>query len=126
MQAAIFLAALSLNRECKNSLLICLIVILSYYFPTELITNYYLWWGAVVALEVMVITTAISLRSSLSIAVACTSFLLLLCHMDGIVFNVYKDANYLSIVKFLEYLAGISCVLFSAPILNRIKGFVNA
>ena len=117
--AIISIVALYSNRESKSSLFLCGAALLNTLFPAFLITNYYIWYLIVFLLEFVVIY--FSYKSTEFLALP-----LLLIHGCLIVFHVshllsYSPTHYYYLVQSFEYMSGICCILFSNPILTKIK-----
>lgn len=116
-----------LNKDEKKMLLLTLLVGLSYFLPTQLISHYYTWYFVVMATEMIVMCSAICLRTKASVAIAIICAMLLINHVNGLFFGGHLEGSpYYFVVKYLEYIELLSCSLFSTTIINKLRGFYYA
>lgn len=115
----VFLFAVYLNRNCNSSLLLALLVGLSYYLPVEMIRSQPFWFITCISMEIFVALSALSLVAYARYAVAGVAFMLAMSHT---LFWEFRTLHtYYFIVNYLEYLEIISCCLFSTTVIQTIK-----
>lgn len=119
--------AIYLNKDDKKMLLLTLLVGLTYLLPVHLLTNMYAWYAVCIGAELLVLCSALLLRTRASIAVAVVCTMLLINHFSGLFFNGYLDSSpYQYIVPYLEHLELLACSLFSTRTINKLKGLCDA
>ncbi len=120
--------AIWLNKDDMKMLLLTLLVGLSYFLPTELITNYYAWYFVVMTSEMVVMCSAICLKTRASLAITTICVMLLINHVNGLFFGGHLEGSpYHFVIKYLEYIELLACSLFSTTIVNKLgKVYRNA
>jgi len=112
---------LLLNLGFKKNLLIVLLVGFSFYFPTELITNYYWWYATCISIEFLKIVACYLLLTRLSVPILAMNMFLLSCHGLSLIFDV-NIPYYKQVVPYLEHFEILACILFANTTLHYIKG----
>ena len=124
LYTALFVIALLLNSGCKRNLLLTLLVGFSFYFPTELITNYYAWYAACISIEVIKIIACYVLFSRISPPLLAMNFFMLVCHLMSFVFEI-NVPYYKQVMPYLEVFEILVCILFANKTLYYIKGKIR-
>lgn len=124
LYAALFITAICINIGCKKNLLLTLLVGLSFYIPTELITNYYWWYATCISAEVIKITACYLLFSRISPPLLAMNFFMLVCHLMSFLFEV-NVPYYKQVIPYLELLEIMACILFANKTLYYIKGKIR-
>lgn len=119
LYAVLLMAAILLCRTEKESLMLTLLVGMSYYLPTEHITDRHTWYAVCVLAELCVIATAFFLSVKASFTVIGICVMLVTGHILN--YNHASGPIYYTIANYLEYLEIICCVIFSPETLNIIK-----
>ena len=121
--AAILLIALWLNRSCKDSLLLTLVVGLSALIPMQYVTNYNMWYALCIGIEVGKIALGSSLKTRIKYPVMFLCGLMVLCHFISYFISFIEP--YRIILPALEHLEIASCALFSKPVLLKLKRMIR-
>ena len=124
MYAALFITAILLNSGCKKNLLLTLLVGLSFYVPTELITNYYAWYITCISAEAVKIVACYVLFSRISPPLLAMNIFMLACHLMSFLFQV-NIPYYKQVIPYLELLEILACILFANKTLYYIKGRIR-
>lgn len=122
----LMIAALVLNRENREALLLILLVAITYYLPVKLITNYlfttdlyanyYAWYGICIGAEILIIAASLIFISAASILNAVITFLLLSAHLASYFSDSFKNYHILAIS--LEYLQMLCFIVISAKFID--------
>jgi len=118
--------AILINIKEDNALLLSLLVSLTILLPMQYVHSFNIWYFICVACETAIALSALSLNTTTSLPVCFCCTLMNICHLNGWVFNGYKDNSpYHVVLPYLEHIEIASCILFSKPIINKIKGKVK-
>lgn len=112
----LMIAALVLNRENKETLLLLLLVALTYYLPMKLVTDYYMWYSICIGAEIAIIVASLLLISAASILNAVITFLLLSAHLASYFSDSFKNYHVLAIS--LEYLQMLCFIVISPKFID--------
>lgn len=112
----LMVTALVLNRENKKDLLLILLVALTYYLPTKLVTDYYMWYSICIGAEIAIIAASLLLISAASIPNAAVTFLLLSAHLASYFSDSFK--NYHALAISLEYLQMLCFIVISPKFID--------
>lgn len=115
----LLLLAVYLNRENLNSVLLTILVGLSWYLPVELIHSRGWWFTACIMSEVFVLTCALALNTTSKYAIAGIAAMLGMSHALCWKFRTLE--TYYIVENYLEYTEIAACILFSNPIIQQIK-----
>lgn len=115
----LFILAVFLNINDKDSLLITLLVGFSALIPMQYIQNYYLWYAICIGMEVFKIFLSYNLKTRIKYPIIFLCGLMVLCHVLSYVMTFILP--YKVILPALEYLEIASCALFSIPVLLKLK-----
>jgi len=115
----LLLLAVYLNKRSCTSLLLLLCVALTYYLPTELIENYYLWYAVCLGAELSVLALSYFIRVVPSYPLACLTLLLFTSHLTSIV--TIKPEVYSVVAVYLEHLQMLTFVVASPLIIEKLK-----
>jgi hypothetical protein len=124
LYAALFLIAVWINSGCKKNLLLTLLVGFSFYFPTELITNYYTWYATCISIEIVKIVSCYMLFSRISPPLLAMNIFMLVCHLMSFIFEI-NIPYYRQVMPYLEILEILVCILFANKTLYYIKGQIR-
>lgn len=113
------LLAVYLNKRSCTSLLLLLCVALTYYLPTELIKNYYLWYVVCLGAELSVLALSYFIRIVPSYPLACLTLLLFISHLTSMVTR--KPEVYSVVAVYLEHLQMLTFVVASPLIIEKLK-----
>lgn len=106
------MVALLLNFKNKGNLELLGIIVLSFYFPTEYITNHYWWWSTVFVFDATVLLITIYSNSLVSKSLFLVTLMLINAHLLAYNTKVYN--LYSTIAQYLEHLQ-IVCFILCAP-----------
>lgn len=121
----LLLIALYCNIDARNSLALTFIVGASYFFPFDIIHNRDLWYASVIISELIVLLSALALKTRASLMVIVICVMLELNHINGYFFGGHNpESPYHVVVKYLEYIEIVALILFSSKIINKIKGLL--
>ena len=121
--AAILILALLLNRSCKESLLLTLVVGISVLIPMQYVTNYHIWYALCIGIEIAKIVLASSFKTRIKYPIIFLCGLMVMCHFISYFISFIEP--YRIILPSLEYLEIASCALFSKPILYKLKRMIR-
>ena len=116
----LFILAVIANKDCKKGLLLTLMVGLSGLMPMQMVTNYYAWWTICLGFELFKLTVSVFFKIRMSYPLVLINGLLLSAHLSLLVTTNWVPHTI--IVPALEYIEIISCLLFSKPLLLKLKG----
>lgn len=116
------LLAVYLNKDDVKMLALTLIVAASYFLPVEYITNRTAWYSTVVIAEMIVIISALALRTRASLVIVIICAMLEINHLSAILFGGHYGSPYEIVIKSLEYIELAACCLFSEPVIKKLKG----
>lgn len=117
------LLAVYLNRQNPNSVLLTLLVGLSWYLPVDLIHSRGWWFTTCIASEVLVLLSALALNTSSKYAMMGVTFMLAMSH--ALCWKFQSLGTYYIIANYLEYMEISVCLLFSNPVIQHIKEYVR-
>lgn len=118
----LLLLALYINRADFKMLSLTFIVGLSYFLPVDLITSSSTWYISCISAELFVLSSAIMIRTRASNIITAICTMLILGHINGWLFHGYSSTSpYHTIVPYLEHLEILSCLLFSNPVIKKLK-----
>lgn len=121
----LILLALYLNKDDKNTLALVLLVGASYFLPVHLITDRGTWYATVIIAELIVLLSAVTLKTKASLMVIVACVMLELNHINGYLFNGHNpESPYQVVVKYIEYIEISALILFSSPVINKLKGLL--
>lgn len=115
----LLILAVYLNRDNLHSVLLTLLVGLSWYLPVDLIQDRTLWFITCIFAELFVLTSALILKSPSKYAVAGVAAMLVVSHLLCWKFRTLP--TYYIVANYLEIIEIISCSLLSKPIIIYIK-----
>jgi hypothetical protein len=119
-----FVIAIVLNKRNERNLLITLLVGLSFYMPTELITNYYAWYAVCFSAELSKIVICSLLYSRLSPPLIAMNMNMFGCHAISFLFKT-NIPYYTEVMPYLELFEVLICILFANKTLHYIKGKIR-
>jgi hypothetical protein len=108
-----------LNKQNRESVLLLLVVALSYYLPMKYVEDYYLWYAGVILAELSVIALSLKLYQLATPAIACVTTLLTLSHITSML--TINVEIYSIVARYLEHLQMIVFIIFSPHIINKLK-----
>lgn len=115
----LFLLAVYLNRKNPDSVLLTLLVGLSWYIPVDLIHSRGWWFTTCIASEVFVLIFSLILNTASKFAMVGITFMLAMSHAFCWKFKSLE--TYYIVENYLEYVEILTCILFSNPIIHNIK-----
>ena len=118
----LIILAIYLNKDDLRMLALTLIVGASYFLPVEYITDRTVWYSTVVIAEMIVIISAIALKTRASLVIAVICAMLEINHINAILFGGHSGSPYELVIKSLEYFELAACLVFSKPIIEKLKG----
>lgn len=119
----LLLIAIYLNYGSKDSLLLTTVVGLSALIPMQNVQNYHLWYALCIGIELGKIFLSYNLSTKIKYPVIFLCGLMVLCHI--ISYFITFILPYRVIIPALEHLEIVSCILFSRPILHKLKRAVK-
>ena len=119
----LLILAVYLNRKNPDSVLLTLLVGLSWYLPVDLIHSRGWWFTTCIASEVFVLIMSMILNTPAKFAMTGVTFMLAMSH--ALCWKFKSLDTYYVIANYLEYMEILVCLIFSSPVILHIKEYVK-